>query len=437
MREVFISYKTNNPVLGNNDETVANELCQAIEAAGISCWIAPRDIEPGVISYEGAIMRAIKDCKVMLLVFSKFSNDSDDIFKEVSNAARRRKTIIPFKIDDADPVDALEYHLGSVQWINASGNYHAMIPELIATLNRKLGKQEYGQTINVNVPMTDGTNPSENECCLDSDPIIKSATSIIESKSNKNKAINETNPGLKIKALETIVVKGVSFNMIGIEGGTFMMGGKSVYKAEPVHQVTLSSFYIGETPVTQQLWQVVMGDNPSHNNLDLQSPVDSVSWEDCQVFISCLNEMTGRHFRLPTEAEWEFAARGGNMGRGSKYAGSNNLDEVAWNINNTIISKKRKWYGKVVYTRSTFPVATKKANELGLFDMSGNVSEWCQDWFGKYSGDRQIDPTGPSSGSERVIRGGCYLSSLDCSVCYRSEWWPTSNCSWFGLRLAL
>ena len=199
-----------------------------------------------------------------------------------------------------------------------------------------------------------------------------------------------------------ITVNGVSFNMIKVDGGTFTMGGTSEmgtpYPDEkPTHQVTLSSsYYIGETEVTQALWKAVMGKNPSKFNGD-NLPVEKVSWKDCQKFIEKLNSLTGKRFRLPTEAEWEFAARGGNKSNLTQYSGGGNIDDVAWYDGNS---------GK-----KTHPVKKKKANELGIYDMSGNVWEWCQDWWGSYGSSAQTNPKGPDSGSFRVLRGGSWFNN--------------------------
>ena len=222
-------------------------------------------------------------------------------------------------------------------------------------------------------------------------------------------------------------VNGVTFKMIAVEGGTFMMGsndGKS--DEQPVHQVTLSGFSIGETEVTQELWEAVMGGNPSDFS-GSKRPVDKVSWNDCQEFITKLNELTEKTFRLPTEAEWEFAARGGNMSNGYTYSGSNTISDVAWHIDNSSFT--------------THEVATKAPNELGLYDMSGNVCEWCQDWYGDYSSSSQTNPTGPSSGSDRVIRGGCWVSDdAGCRVANRNYDGPTNmyrnSSHLLGFRLA-
>jgi len=228
---------------------------------------------------------------------------------------------------------------------------------------------------------------------------------------------------------QTFTVGGVTFKMIKVEGGTFTMGGTAeqgsdaYYYEKPTHRVTLSSYYIGETEVTQALWQAVMGNNPSNwkgSNL----PVEQVSWEDCQNFVRELNRMTGKNFRLPTEAEWEFAARSGNKTTGYKYSGSNAINKVAWYTSNS--------------GSRTHEVKTKSPNELGIYDMSGNVWEWCQDWYGDYSSSPQTNPTGASSGSYRVFRGGSWINLAgDCRVSFRSGDAPSLQRSNLGLRLAL
>ena len=227
---------------------------------------------------------------------------------------------------------------------------------------------------------------------------------------------------------QTFTVNGVSFTMIAVEGGTFQMGATSEQGSDaesdekPVHSVTLSDYYIGETEVTQELWTAVMGNNPSYykgNN----KPVEQVSWNDCQKFITKLNQLTGKNFRLPTEAEWEYAARGGKKSLGYKYSGSDIAGVVARYEGNS--------------GSKTHDVKTKQANELGIYDMSGNVYEWCQDWYGSYSSSSQTNPTGPSSGSYRVYRGGSWYGSAGrCRVSYRN-YYPIGSNNYLGLRLSL
>ena len=246
---------------------------------------------------------------------------------------------------------------------------------------------------------------------------------------------------------QTFMVKGVEFKMIKVEGGTFSMGatseqGSDAYDREkPVHSVTLSDYYIGETEVTQELWVAVMGSNPSVFKGNDQRPVENVSWDACQEFIKKLNQLTGKKFRLPTEAEWEYAARGGKYSRGYKYSGSNNADEVAWywrNSGDKYLSGEWDKDRIIENNCKTHPVKTKKANELGLYDMSGNVWEWCNDWWGCYQSNSQTNPTGPSEGGSRVIRGGGWGGSDGyVRVSDRRDGSPADRFDYYGLRLAL
>lgn len=248
---------------------------------------------------------------------------------------------------------------------------------------------------------------------------------------------------INIKVKNNLYIK-----MVYVEGGTFIMGatpeqGDEAFDREkPAHQVSVSSFYIGQTEVTQELWKAVMGKTPSYFNgelkskdnlnhnrvvfgIDLSRPVEQVSWNDCQEFIKKLNKLTKKKFRLPTEAEWEYAARGGkNMGY--KYSGSNNIDDVAWYDVNC--------YDKGPFSEDygTHSVATKEPNELGIYDMAGNVCEWCQDYWSNYDG------TPNEYASCRVIRGGSWASKASlCRVSQRQNSGPDMRIDIIGLRLAM
>ena len=221
---------------------------------------------------------------------------------------------------------------------------------------------------------------------------------------------------------ETFTVNGVQFAMVFVEGGTYTMGATSEQGSDlwldekPAHSVSVSTFYIGETEVTQALWQAVMDSNPSYFK-GSQRPVEQVSWDDCQTFISKLNSITGMNFRLPTEEEWEYAARGGNKFRHTKYSGSSEAGSVAWYDENS---------GK-----KTHDVKTKQPNELGIYDMSGNVSEWTSSYWRK-------DYSSSVDTRYRVDRGGSWHSCVrNVRVPCRSLNVSFSGIKFIGFRLAL
>lgn len=217
-------------------------------------------------------------------------------------------------------------------------------------------------------------------------------------------------------------VNGVAFCMVKVDGGTYMMGATEnqldyAYDDEkPAHQVTVSDFSIGQTPVTQELWMAIMGSNPSNFSSnhgledDFQRPVESINWHEATAFLAEINRLTGAAFRLPTEAEWEFAARGGNKSQGYIYAGSDDFYEVGWNYANT--------------NYCTQPVASKKSNELGIYDMSGNVWEWCNDWYDKnyYSNSPSVNPQGPETGTYKSTRGGSIVNASTLSRVSQRDW---------------
>ncbi len=229
-------------------------------------------------------------------------------------------------------------------------------------------------------------------------------------------------------------------DMVFVQGGTFLMGctaeqgGDCDSDESPNHLVTVSDFYIGKYEVTQAQWEAVMGTSISQQRdkaggssfygVGANYPMYYVSWHEVQEFINRLNALTGKQYRLPTEAEWEYAARGGNQSRGYKYSGGNFIEQVAWFSDNS--------------GGTTHPVGTKSPNELGLYDMSGNVWEWCYDWYGSYSGTQQTNPMGPSSGLYHVNRGGSWLYDASfCPVSFRGEYAPADRDGDLGFRLAL
>lgn len=285
-------------------------------------------------------------------------------------------------------------------------------------------------------------------CDREDDPIIKNDTLISnKSPAKLNKEIVE-GPVFEEESTLDFIVDGVIFTMVFVQGGTFTMGATSEQGSDvgsderPAHSVTVSDFYVGKYEVTQAQWEAVMGSNPSYFKGD-NLPVESVSWNDAQEFILKLNALTGKKFRLPTEAEWEYAARGGSKSKGYKYAGSNNIDDVAWYWKNSGVRfLSGEWDDDKIKNNhcKTHAVGTISPNELGLYDMSGNVWELCSDWYGSsyYGNSPSNDPQGPSSGSGRVLRGGgWYYSSSYCRVSNRNGIiLGSGNCS-SGFRLVL
>ena len=337
--EVFISYSS-------KDKNIADAVCHSLEENGITCWIAPRDVIPGV-SYAKQIIQSINSCKVVVLVFSENSNKSEHVENEIDEGFNAKKPIIPFMIDKTQMNQELGYYLKRKHWLIAYPDYREKTADLVASILRLLGRDH---------------------------------------------------PQME-KGPECVPIK-----MIKVEGGTFEMGatveqGKDAFDSErPRHKVTISSFEISEAPITVLQYRefcnatgAKMPTAPSWGWID-NHPIVNVSWYDADKFAKW------KRCRLPTEAEWEFAARGGNLSKHFKYSGGNTPDEIGWFADNT---------GQT----GTRPVRAKKPNELGLYDMSGNVYEWCNDWKDEYTSDDQVNPIGPENGIIKASKGGSWHSS--------------------------
>lgn len=279
--------------------------------------------------------------------------------------------------------------------------------------------------------LTIGTSMVEaQECDLNKDGFVNSSDVVYLYNYIRNGGSGEVKD-------ETFTVNGVSFKMIGVEGGTFIMGSHADKYVNP-HDVTLSNFSMGEAVVTQALWKAVMNQTPTSDGPQWEEfdglgdnyPAYSVSYEDAQAFITKLNSLTGRTFRLPTEAEWEYAALGGKYAKNCYYSGSDVLELVGWYRNNSKTDAEDHIKMQ--------PVKRLNHNELGIYDMSGNVLEWCHDWYDDYSTDAQVNPSGPTHGVFRVVRGGCFSDvSEECRPSYRDYTGPADRLDFVGFRLAM
>lgn len=403
MEQIFISYKR------IDKDKVFPIVARIEKELGCKCWMDLDGIKSSA-QFASVICRAIDAAEVVLFMHSSahlnIDFETDWTVKELNYAQIKKKRVILVKLDTSqlDNIFLLEY--GSKNNIDSfdPDQFKKLLTDLRSWLTR-----DY-----VFEPL----------CPCGSGKLFKDCHG--KSLSSVSKVAADNKPQTQDSGDFVLKVKGVEYPMVFVEEGTFKMGSddSEAYSWEkPVHQVTLNSYCIGKYEVTQELWVAVMGSNPS-NFKGARRPVEQVSWDDCQEFIRKLNSLTGKNFKLPTEAQWEYAARGGKKSSGYKYSGSNTIGDVAWYTDNS---------GK-----KTHDVGTKIPNELGLYDMAGNVWEWCSDWYGDYSSSSQTNPSGSSSGSYRVSRGGCWnCVPGSCRLSDRSSYSPDDSFDILGFRLCL
>ena len=489
--DVFISYSS-------HDQKIVEGLCAYLEQYKIRCFVAYRDIPKGK-PWPPYIPKALNESRIMVVVFSHSFNHSEEVDRELTIAGNKKKPILTFRLSDEDFKDTKEYYLSNINWIDAFpnpedafGNITDSIAKLLdinigprkdsprenidqnkisdklkntiklAELGIAQAQYELGLSYFSNTDFASGGNFIKNysqavkwysksaeqghiEAQVQLGICYKNGLGVAKNEhkayywwqkaaeQGHEAAISFINSKERHKLPEPqkskiIPINGIGFKMIKVDGGTFEMGSiDGCADEQPIHQVTLSDYYIAETLVTQEIWNSVMGSNPS-NFKNAKSPVENVSWDDCQTFIEKLNSTTGNCFRLPTEAEWEYAARGGQFSNGYIYSGSNNIEEVAW------------WWKNS--NKTTHPVKTKKPNELGIYDMSGNVWEWCEDDNSKYQPESVMDPLIQDNSSSKIERGGCWDdnwgdAAKSCRVSYRSSDWKTYSSKRIGFRLAM
>jgi len=363
--DVFISYS-------RKDSVIVKNIVEMLSDKGISAWMDKDGIKSGDL-FKPVIVSAIEQSGVLLFFSSAASNVSEWTVKEVNLASYKKKPIIPIRLDNTEYNPSILLDLAGLDYIDLSigETGSAIVSKLVRSIKKQLGVDK------------------------------KSGMPVLSYRFTDDKQIC------------TLSINSKDYNFIRVKAGIFTMGATKEMRNPtevefPAHEVKLSSdYYIGETLVTQKFWESVMDNNPSWFKGESR-PVESVSFNDVKWFIKRLNMWTDLKFRLPYEAEWEYAARGGEKASFTRYIGGNSVQNIGWYNGN---SKKQ-----------SHEVRLKSPNELGLYDMGGNVWEWCQDLYSTYEAVTQIDPKGPSTGTSRVVRGGSWsMGTRGCRASYRDK----------------
>lgn len=482
--DVFISYSRCDYMSSTGiplKNSIVLKIKKLLTENGISFWFDEEGIYSGD-AFASKIAKNIKNARIFLFISTEHANKSEWTSKEIAVAHAYKKKIIPFRYDRSLYHESVIIYLADLDFIDYQFNHQKAMQRLVLAIKEYLqnnpetphthhtqANKTISEITSVEKPLQDTssveTTPSTTPPAPKRYGWIKWCVGVfllfvlgfvgVRHYKQANNQYRVDQNGAKpdhdrtgYNGNDTIVLEdGMSFVMIKVDGGEFDMGGtdeqgrqeyidsriKKIQNGDtnvkgtvedqaklftdelPVHEVILSDYYIGETEVTQALWEAVMGSNPSVH-IGKNKPVDMVSWNDCQEFISRLNEKTKMTFRLPTEAEWEYAARGGNKSKKYRHSGGNVLDSVGWYVANS--------------DRTTHDVATKQPNELGIYDMNGNVWEWCSDWFDKnsYKYWCKKNPKGAWFGDARVLRGGSWHGELMyCRIANRNSEPPTYN----------
>jgi len=448
--DVFISYSV-------KDKPVAEAICAALEADRIRCWIAPRDIPVG-LTWPAAIIEAIEESRAMIVVFSGHSNASQQVLREVERAVAKGVAIFPLRIEDVAMSKDMEYLLSASHWMDAlTPPLEEHLRDLAGPVRLLLLSQEkraQGSTVGQAAPAGAGGSvpaplwrrpgarwlaaglaaamlwvaavvaathlASPNRPAPGQSGLAKAAQAVSDKRPPESAKQPATTPMVvtpaKSPALTLDLGNNATMKLVLIPAGKFIMG-----EEKDLHEVTLSKpLYMGVTEVTQAQYQAIMGTNPSKFKGET-NPVETVSWNDATEFCKKLSEKTRRAVRLPTEAEWEYACRAGSRTRFCFGDAEQGLGDYA-----------------AIRDQKTHPVGQKKPNAWGLYDMHGNVWEWCADWYGDYPKGAATDPQGAASGSQRVLRGGSWNSDPgDCRAALRDRLYPGNRYYDFGFRVVV
>lgn len=433
--DVFISYSS-------QDMEAAQAICHVLEQNEIRCWMAPRNIPPGS-DYGDVIDEAIKSCKAVVILYSEKAASSPWVTGELNVAFEEQKTIIPFRLDKTPLKGQTRVMLNQRHWIDAYPDYKTKFNDLVKAVALAVGKD-----VQLDSPPV---KPSEHLKKYKKPIIFGVIAAIVlaliivlypfiarqmHSYVYDKQGLHVNTKGLT--SMQEEALTSILDNMVLVDGGTFVMGNtpemedylteQDSLSVNP-HEVELDNYYICKYEVTQKQWRAFL---PTEGKCIVdgedrdKTAMDKLSWEDAKAFADTLSAITGLQFSLPTEAQWEFAARGGNKTHRYVFSGHAwDATEVGWTSFEELTSAHE--------------VGGKRYNELGIYDMTGNVFEWCYDFYEPYSLARQVNPQGPSKGSNHVLRGGDFridnLNDLKVSTRYYDA--PFVNRKAAGLRLVI
>lgn len=427
--DVFISYSS-------QDMKAAQAICHALEQNEIRCWMAPRNIPPGS-DYGDVIEEAIKSCKVVVVIFSETAASSQWVKGELNIAFEEQKTIIPFRLDNTPMKGQNRVMLNKTHWIDAYPDYKTKFNDLVSAVAQAIGK--------IIDPPPAGERPPKKDykkaITIGLSAVILIALVVVLYPIIAERVHSYTYDRLglhvKLKGLSSSqedALTSILDDMVLVDGGTFMMGNTEEmadYLTEQdslsvnPHEVDLDNYYICKYEVTQKQWSTFLPTEGKCIADGENTAMDMLSWEDAKAFADTLSAITGLQFALPTEAQWEFAARGGTKTHHYIFSGNDDATEVGW----TSFEK----------LTSAHEIGGKRYNELDLYDMTGNVMEWCSDYFDLYSPEKGVNPEGPSKGTNRVLRGGDFrIDNLyDMKTTTRYFDAPFVNRKGAGLRLVI